>query len=304
MVKSDIRDHKFHFDDSMLAIGKIKAADHDLFFRIDKVYGSIKTGYNDGMVQDFYGTKSYQSHNHKGYVEFLDQAGVIDGSVEANTRWLVGVSATNILHGLFSIKYLLANESTNNKVDKAIYTPWDTAGSITIYKNNYYIPLGIPISRYMSTETYKQLSANEKRRAFYFTAVGEEDAVWKQQLETFPKEGFNFFGTAVKDETSALAGQAMKMDYFSSNRIKGSIDLNQPSMLFYSIPFDRGWHALVDDVEQPLTEINFGFTGLLLEPGQHVIELYYEPPLSRIGWFGWIFAGLGILALVRYKKYF
>ena len=127
--KADIPGKKYHFDDTMEAVKRVKASDTDPFYRMDKVYGSIKTGYNDGMVQGFFGSKMYQSHNHKYYVEFLDKTGVIDATKEANTRWLVGLSATNILHGLFSIKYLMSNEASAAKVDGAIYTPIDTVGS-------------------------------------------------------------------------------------------------------------------------------------------------------------------------------
>ena len=68
ILKSDIPNKQYHFDDSGEAVRKIKAADDDSFYRIDKVYGSIKTGYNDGHVQGFFSSKSYQSHNHKNYV--------------------------------------------------------------------------------------------------------------------------------------------------------------------------------------------------------------------------------------------
>ena len=55
--KSDIQLKQYHFDDSMEAVRRIKELDQGPFYRIDKVYGSIKTGYNDGMVQDFFGSR-------------------------------------------------------------------------------------------------------------------------------------------------------------------------------------------------------------------------------------------------------
>ena len=52
---------------------------------------------------------------------------------------------------------------------------------------------------------------------------------------------------------------------FSQNDIKGDITLKSPEMLFLSIPYDRGWHTIVDNkVVKPLL-CNIGFLGLPLE---------------------------------------
>jgi len=303
--KTDIRDKQFHFDDSMEAARQIRASDKELFYRVDKVYGSIKTGYNDGMVQGYFGTKTYQSHNHKAYVEFMDKAGIIDATKEQNTRWLVGLSATNILHGLFSIKYLMSNEASQEKVDPAIYTPIDTVGKTFISRNNYYIPFGIPIEEYLTASDYDKLPVTQKRRSFYFSVIAPDNAEWKNKLKPLPPVLENtFFGTETRDRCHSLADAAMKMDYFSHNLIKGHIEVQNNAMIFLSLPYDIGWKAKVDGVEKDLELIDFGFTGLLVEPGRHAIELRYEPPLSKYGWFGVLGALLCVGVLIRFRKNF
>lgn len=302
--KAEIASKNYHFDDSMEAVKRIKEMDKDPFYRIDKVYGSIKTGYNDGMVQGYFSSRSYQSHNHKSYVEFLGKAGVIDGTKEANTRWLVGVASSNILHGLFSIKYLMSNEATREKVDPAIYTPIDTIGSTIISRNNYYIPFGIPIQYYLTRSAYDALPANQKKRSFYFSAVPEDGATWPAKLKPLNVDEVMFFGSGTRDKAYALADAAMKMESFEHNRITGNISLDTTSMMLFSLPFDKGWKASVNGVPKALEKIDFGLTGLLLEPGKHNIELRYEPPLSRSGWLGVLASALGVLLLIRLKKYF
>jgi uncharacterized membrane protein YfhO len=54
-------------------------------------------------------------------------------------------------------------------------------------------------------------------------------------------------------------------------------------MLFFSIPFDKGWSAKVDGKKEPLFMINIGFTGLLLDKGEHNIELSFLPPFYYTG---------------------
>ncbi len=302
MLKADITNKKFHFDDTSEAVRKIKETDKDLFYRIDKVYGSIKTGYNDGQIQGFFGSKSYQSHNHKNYVRFLDKTGVIDATKEANTRWLVGVATTNILHGLFSIKYLLSDPDTESRVDKAIYKPLETTGKTSSWENKYYIPFGIPIQSYLTEAQFETLSSSERKRALYFAVIGNENDNWLNLLPNFQLEGFSFYGTAIKDRTKLLSTQAMTMDYFSHNEIKGHIDVDANTMMFFSIPFDDGWHAYVNGTENELRKIDYGFTGLMLEPGHHSIVLRYTPPMSKLGWIGFAIGLIALIGLLRFGK--
>jgi uncharacterized membrane protein YfhO len=96
----------------------------------------------------------------------------------------------------------------------------------------------------------------------------------------------------------------MKMDYFSHNLIKGHLEVKNTSMVFLSLPYDIGWKAKVDGVPKDLELIDFGFTGLLLEPGRHAVELMYEPPLSKYGWLGTLGALLCVGLLFRFRKSF
>ena len=132
--------------------------------------------------------------------------------------------------------------------------------------------------------------------------VGNESDDWIRELPNFPLEGFSFYGTAIKDRTKYLAGKAMTMDYFSHNKIKGHIEVDANTMMFFSIPFDDGWHAYVNGEEKALKKVDYGFTGLMLEPGMHHIELKYIPPMSRAGWIGFALGLIALVGLLRYGK--
>lgn len=49
-------------------------------------------------------------------------------------------------------------------------------------------------------------------------------------------------------------------------------------MLLFSIPFDKGWTAKVDGAAVPLERVDIGFMGLVLEKGEHRVELEYRVP--------------------------
>lgn len=298
--KADISNKKYQFDYSMEAVEYIKKNEQDLFYRVDKIYGSIKSGYNDGMVQDFFGSKMYQSHNHKNYVRFLDEMGIIDGSQEKNTRWLLGLSNNQYLHPLFSIKYLLSKEDSQVAVNPTLYSSFSKTGDVTISQDKLYLPFGIPFEHYIDYDDFKNVPLDEKQGAIYKGIILEDDAVDSDnKLSKLPFASLSGTASDLISQIGSMQGKSMKMEYFSQNRIIGSINLTQPSVVFFSIPFDIGWKVKVDDKRYKLVRADIGFTGLYVDAGKHVIELYYEPPLAKTGWLGYL--GALLLGFVIYK---
>ncbi len=66
----------------------------------------------------------------------------------------------------------------------------------------------------------------------------------------------------------------------------------QPALLVIGETWFPGWQALVDDVPQPLRRVDLNFRGLLLDAGQHRIELRYRPWQFPVG------CGIGALGLL------
>lgn len=58
---------------------------------------------------------------------------------------------------------------------------------------------------------------------------------------------------------------------------------DSPKMLFVSIPFDKGWNAKVNGKKVEVSNINNGFIGIDLLPGNNRVELSYMPPLLITG---------------------
>ena len=56
-------------------------------------------------------------------------------------------------------------------------------------------------------------------------------------------------------------------------------------LLVLTIPWQRGWHAVVDGERVPLMRADTAFTGLVLEPGHHEITLRYQTPGMAAGVF-------------------
>lgn len=74
----------------------------------------------------------------------------------------------------------------------------------------------------------------------------------------------------------------MEMD---GDRIYGEITVgNDKTVLFTSIPYDEGWHILVDGKEQEtIAVVDGAFLAAELTPGRHEVTLYYQDDMITAG---------------------
>ena len=73
MTASGFFNDKGYYDYTIDAVKYLRSNDKG-FFRLEKDYSSSPAMYksmNDGMVQDYFGTSSYDSFNQKNYIKFL-----------------------------------------------------------------------------------------------------------------------------------------------------------------------------------------------------------------------------------------
>ena len=94
----------------------------------------------------------------------------------------------------------------------------------------------------------------------------------------------------------------------SDGRLRGTARAGKEGgILFFSIPYDEGWHVTVDGRPAETCCIGQAFLGVELEEGDHDVSLKYTPPgfrsgalisiLSLLIFLGWL-----IMYKIRYKK--
>ena len=68
----------------------------------------------------------------------------------------------------------------------------------------------------------------------------------------------------------------LHIEKFEDTNMKGYISLGKSTIMFLSIPYDKGWRLKVDGKDHPLYKMNIGFMGTILTKGNHIIELSYS----------------------------
>ena len=90
------------------------------------------------------------------------------------------------------------------------------------------------------------------------------------------------WGTFITD-VGKLQQEKFKISNFQEDHIYGNIRLKKDAMVFFSIPYDKGWRVRVNGKRVEPEKINMGFIGILLKKGFYNIELEYVPPYFYAG---------------------
>ena len=111
---------------------------------------------------------------------------------------------------------------------------------------------------------------------------------------TFPARGIYHFDefslvseplTSYESKVAELAAESLENadihqngSSFVSAGVTGEITVSGNRLLCLTIPYSNGWKAYVDGTPAVIEKVNLMFSGLLLTPGHHTIELRYETP--------------------------
>ena len=82
---------------------------------------------------------------------------------------------------------------------------------------------------------------------------------------------------------SERSREALTDAAFLPNRVTGSVNLTGEKLMVFSLLFQKGWTLFVDGVRTPLIRANGCWTGAVIGPGEHSIELSYVTPGLRAG---------------------
>ena len=313
IMATDLEEKTGYNDYTNEAVAYLKKTDKS-FFRIQKNYTSTLAqflGLNDSRIQNFYGTQSYNSFNQMNYVRFMRAIDVVQKGNELTSRWVSGVPGNIMLLGITNVKYLLSNSSDNQGFKNMGLDSVHTVGNVKILKNRFALPLGITYDSYTTEADFDSAKYSPifKSKALLKACVVDEGL--EKQLVGLKKISqidtsvvFNS-NTEMSEMFNARKADSLTITKFSETNITGRINLKTKKILFLSIPFDKGWHVTINGKETDLQRVHWGLTGLVLDKGEHKIELSFTPPYRKEGTIVSLIAlgvfGIGLVLTKRNK---
>ncbi len=210
------------------------------------------------------------------------------------------------LRGLFSVKYYF-DKVDNDKKDEYTYKI-DLPGfkflkeenGFYIYENEYYIPMGFSYDYYIE-EKENEIYINDARDRILTTAIvlNEKQAEKYSDIMTvIPKEkSFGFNTETYLEDCKERAKESCSSFIYDSDGFDAKITLDRSKLVFFSVPYDKGWTAYVNGKPVDVEEVSYGFMAVKGEEGENEIEFRYETPGLK---YGMIISLCGIALTVLY----
>ena len=202
------------------------------------------------------------------------------------------------LRPLTSVKYLLAYETEEEDPDISGFTYVTTENELKIYENENFIPMGFTYDYYVDEEQMD--SYNEGKRDWLMLAgiYLDEEAIARNRdiLEPLPDSEFPELTDEGLAELASDRREETCQSFVRDNEgFTATIDLSEENLVFFSVPWDKGWSATVNGEPVQIEKANAGFMAVRVPAGQSEIRFTYKTPGLTAG--VCIAIGSGILLL-------
>ncbi|MBR5372610.1 MAG: YfhO family protein [Oscillospiraceae bacterium] len=200
------------------------------------------------------------------------------------------------LRGLFNVKYYFDRkpdkydekfeEPYSYKIDLPGFSFYDETERYYIYINEAYVPMGVAYDTYIPMEELDKCMPLVKEKTM-LKAVGlNEDQVAK----------YGDMLTEISDAEKYLMDEGEYIDFcldctddacdtftYDSYGFRATITLDQPKLVFFSVPYESGWTAEVNGAPAEAERVSYGFMAVFCDAGENEIRFHYRTPGLRVG---------------------
>ncbi len=203
----------------------------------------------------FKGVTYYSSTMSGDAYNFFQQLGI--------PRYAKNVSVyyyqSDITNAIFGLEYVMQSDG------------------VTVCHNRHALPLGFVADKgVLDFDLYAQEKGPATQEALWLSLTGESVV-------------------DIPSQSEKLQSQGMEITLFDTDRIEGTVTVENDGVLLFTIPYDGGWTLKIDGKKVPLTKVAGYLSGAEITAGTHEIEMVYTVPGIVAGG---IISGIGALVLI------
>jgi len=202
------------------------------------------------------------------------------------------------LRALLSVKWLFIEETESEQTPMPGFSLYDNQMGMNIYINENYIPMGFTYDTYISELDYNDMSESLRSHTLLRSIVLNDEQIARHcdiLMPALPNTSTSYeeFENAVWERT---LGSAYYFEYDNTG-FTSKIELEKENLVFFSVPYEKGWSAYVNGEPANIEKVNVGFMAVRVPAGDNEIRFEYFTPGLKIGLIGTV---LGTAALIIY----
>ncbi len=210
------------------------------------------------------------------------------------------------LRGFLSVRWLFDDPNdadsfiTNDEPAMPGFTYYATQNGYDIYENEAYIPMGYSYDCYFTRGEYDRALESTRSLMLLKGVVLEEEDVSKLRglLKSYTEEEETVFSEKeYLSDCRDRASMACSSFAYDSRGFTAEFTSEKERIVFFSVPYEKGWSAQVNGEKAEILKVNVGFMAVVVPEGTSVIRFNYMTPGLKIGL---LMTGAGILIFAGY----
>ena len=185
-----------------------------------------------------------------------------------------------------------------------------TENGFNIYENENYVPMGFAFDNFVYEREFKKKPDIDQAKTLMKALVlDEQQAVeYADYIAPLNMDSADYSFTGYKLDCAARKTQSCSSFEYDSYGFRSKINLKNKKLVFFSVPYDKGWSAKVNGKEVPVIKVDYGFMAVPCEEGDNTIEFSYETygigagKILTVTGLGVFAVYMGIICIVRKSK--
>lgn len=269
----------------------------DNFYRID-IYNKDYTD-NWAMFWKMPTIQAFQSTITPSIFEFYKSLGI-----ERSVASRIPYDNYFGLRELLSVKYIFVENDSTNQNDNPTLPPgfsfYDYQNRFTIYKNEYFLPIGIPFDNYISENDFESIDGKQRDRLYLKGLLLNNDQIEKYKdiiNETSHYQCMKLTDSHLISDVNNLKNNYITDFNITNNGFDSKISLNEDKLVLFSIPYDSGWTAQVNGTQVDIEKVDNGLMAIKCSKGENIIHFNYSTPGLKLSFY------LTIIGAILYITY-
>jgi len=285
---STFHNNSWIVDKALAGRGNISLPSDGTFSRVDFYEGDE----NMGLYWEIPSIQAFHSIVPVSIMEFYPEIGVtrdVSSKPEADKF---------ALRPLFSVRWLFVDEDANNQTPMPGYSLYNNQYGYNVYENQNYLPMGFSFDSYITQDQWEQLGEGARDNALLKGLLLDDKTIDKVSDLMKPIEDdvlFDDSDNSYKDDVKARKAEASSGSVFEHSGYTCKCNYSSDRVLFFSVPYDKGWSATVNGQTAEILQADVGFMAVRVPAGECTVRLQYHTPGLRAG-LGLSLVSLALLA--------
>ena len=182
------------------------------------------------------------------------------------------------LRGLLSVKYYFsAKDDENSAPDMPAFSKISDGDHFEVYENTEYVPMGFTYDTYITEEQLGKISEKKKSNALMHSVLLTEEQAEKYSdiLENAEISDSMLTKKTYLSDCEKRRNSSCSEFSTSTNGFTARIKTDRKSLVFFSVPFDKGFTAYVNGVKTDIEKVDNGFMAVVVPEGESDIKFSY-----------------------------